>query len=70
LKTFWSWRRVGPPSSWREARVRRVQEREVEGREEGGSSNEGRARRPGSGRRASWWRGDDELDERAGCVVM
>ena len=67
LKTFWSWKRVGIPKGWRE--VRGNAERGMEG-----ALSHHDAVRSGKwpvarGRRGSWWR-DDEMDERAGCVIM
>ncbi|WWD20969.1 hypothetical protein CI109_105448 [Kwoniella shandongensis] len=75
LKTFWSWKNAEPLKGWQQAR----NEAEglasvVEGSsgEVGVDSTDGweKKRRPGMGRRGSWWRTEDDLDDRAGCVVM
>jgi F-box/leucine-rich repeat protein 2/20 len=54
LKTFWSWKRVGVPPSWRAARE---QDHTLEP-----------VLRPQAVRRRSWFR-DDEFDDR-GCTIM
>ncbi|WVQ81628.1 hypothetical protein IAT38_003752 [Cryptococcus sp. DSM 104549] len=77
VKTFFSWRRVVVPKEWREARAEaeRIVEEERNAGEEEEAEDPGvgdRKKRPklGRERRGTWWRSDDDFDDRAGCVVM
>ncbi|KAK8843493.1 hypothetical protein IAR55_007153 [Kwoniella newhampshirensis] len=76
MKTFWSWKRVVIPRGWQETREEAERE---SGKKEECCDNENKdgeddlkvtKRRPAAGRRGSWWRNEEEFDDRAGCIVM
>ena len=72
LKTFWSWKRVGIPKVWKDARHDAENGLRPEGNVKVASESSKMADRNGRrSRRGSWWRDEEGFgEERAGCLIM